>query len=90
MKVGEVRGIRRTGVCPACGAELGDEDSKGTRVQGVEYAYESSERYDGVSEWVCPECGYREGRWTGAELRDGYVEPRHGRGGVPVRARVRS
>lgn len=45
---------------------------------GCEYAYDSPERYDGISEYQCPECGRREGRWTGNVLQDGEVEPRFG------------
>lgn len=49
-----------------------------SRLIGVEYAYGSPNRYDGVSEWLCPDCGYREGRWTGRELAEGESEPRFG------------
>lgn len=42
---------------------------------GVEYAG----GYDGISEWQCPDCGYREGRWTGNTLTGDEVEPRFGR-----------
>lgn len=45
---------------------------------GVQYSYDHPESYDGVSEWVCGECGRREGRWTGAVLTEGASEPRHG------------
>jgi len=45
---------------------------------GAEYAYGSPERYDGISEYQCPECGRREGRWTGNVLQDGEAEPRFG------------
>jgi hypothetical protein len=44
------------------------------RVIGVEYQF----GYDGISEWNCPGCGYREGRWTGRELQEGETEPRYG------------
>lgn len=40
------------------------------RVIGVEYQGE----YDGVAEWVCPDCGRREGRFTGKVLGDGETE----------------
>lgn len=47
---------------------------------GVEYGYDAPAgcHYDGVSEWRCPDCGYREGRWSGRELADGEFEPRYG------------
>lgn len=45
---------------------------------GVEYPYGDPQRYDGVSEWRCPFCGYREGRWTRKELQEGEVETRFG------------
>lgn len=41
---------------------------------GIEYGYMDEEHYDGISEWRCGDCGYREGRWTGKELKDGDVE----------------
>lgn len=45
---------------------------------GVEYSHDSPEHYDGVSEWNCPNCGRREGRWTGRVLTGGASEPRLG------------
>jgi len=57
----------------------------GVQLVGVEYYYGSTERYDGVSEWDCPSCGYRVGRWTKLELLDGFIESRFGkRGHIPV------
>lgn len=44
----------------------------------IEYSYDSPEHYDGVSEYQCPRCGRREGRWTGAVLTGGASEPRLG------------
>lgn len=44
---------------------------------GVEYSG-TAEDWDGVSEWRCPACGRRYGRWSGRELRDGEIEPRYG------------
>lgn len=41
-----------------------------SRVVGVEYQGE----YDGVAEWVCPDCGRREGRFTGKVLAAGETE----------------
>ena len=55
--------------CPKCGS---------THIIGVEYWYGSPERYDGVSEWECRVCGYRQGRWSGLEIPDGYAESRYG------------
>lgn len=48
------------------------------QIAGVEYAYGSTERYDGVSEWACGSCGAREGRWSGKRLAEGEIEPRFG------------
>lgn len=41
-----------------------------SRVIGVEY----QGGYDGVSEWRCPDCGRREGRFSGKVLEDGETE----------------
>lgn len=54
-------------VCPKCA---------GTVWIGIEYAYGNKFRYDGVSEWMCQGCNYREGRWCGEELTGNEVEPR--------------
>jgi hypothetical protein len=43
-----------------------------SRVIGVEY----QGGYDGVSEWVCPDCGCREGRWSGKVLTGDEKEGR--------------
>lgn len=48
------------------------------RTIGVEYDYTHPERYDGVSEWMCPFCQVREGRWSGRVLGEGESEPRFG------------
>lgn len=58
--------------CPACGLD-------GDRLIGVEYAYGHPERYDGVSEWMCPDCGTRVGRWSGRVLLSGDFERRFDR-----------
>jgi hypothetical protein len=79
--------------CPGCGADLRGVEippqhrqeggrTHYSRVIGVEYDYTSPESYDGISEWVCPDCGRREGRWTGRVLTGTDVEPRFG--GTPV------
>lgn len=44
----------------------------------VEYALGHPERYDGVSEIVCSDCGVRIGRWSGKELAEGEAEKRLG------------
>lgn len=44
----------------------------------VEYSHDSPEHYDGISEYQCPRCGLREGRWTGKVLTGGASEPRLG------------
>ena len=44
----------------------------------VEYDPGHPERYDGVSEIVCQDCGARFGRWSGKELGEGEVEKRGG------------
>lgn len=66
--------------CGACGADLAYEhDGKRySRLIGVEYPYGHKDRYDGVSEWKCPQCGLRVGRWTGRVLADDETEPRWG------------
>jgi hypothetical protein len=55
--------------CPKCGD---------ARITSVSYGHGEPCRYDGVSEHRCEGCGYRQGRWTGQELKDGEHEPRHG------------
>lgn len=75
--------------CPACEGNLvGDPIPQEYRhhygegathyrlVVGVEYEYGDPYRYDGVSEWRCPHCGYREGRWSGKALAVGESERR--------------
>lgn len=44
---------------------------------GVEYGI-GPERYDGISEYTCPDCKTRWGRWTGKEIASGYLESRFG------------
>lgn len=57
-------------ICPKCHGVM----------FGVEYDFTHPERYDGVSEWLCNKdaggCGYRRGRWSGKELKDGEYEKR--------------
>ena len=56
--------------CKKCGSE---------NIVMVEYAPGSPERYDGVSEIDCRDCGARFGRWSGKELKEGEIEKRWGR-----------
>jgi hypothetical protein len=82
--------MKVTEKCPHCEADLkgdpileADRDHYGGKthyslVIGIQYDYNSPQHYDGISEWMCPFCGYREGRWTGRELKDGELEPRYG------------
>lgn len=66
--------------CDGCGAYLRyTVDGKSfSRVIGVEYPYGDPHRYDGISEFRCPYCGRREGRWTGRVLGFSDYEPRYG------------
>jgi hypothetical protein len=59
--------------CAGCNATLrytGKDDREYSRIIGVEYLG----GFDGVSEWVCPDCGRREGRWSGKVLAEGETE----------------
>lgn len=62
-------------VCPKCSS---------TNIILIEYSWDNPEHYDGISEYRCLACDYRQGRWTGKELKLGFIEPRYGRGGEPV------
>ena len=44
----------------------------------VEYGWEHPQHYDGISEYRCMDCKYREGRWSGKELKDGEWELKYG------------
>jgi len=57
--------------CKKCGSE---------NIVMVEYDYNSPERYDGISEIDCKDCGARFGRWSGKELKEGEIEKRWGGG----------
>ena len=46
---------------------------------GVEYAYDSPNHYDGISEWLCLDCNIRIGRWSGKELGEGEEELKYGK-----------
>ena len=54
--------------CPTCSQPM----------MGVEYSYDSPERYDGVSEWWCKPCDIRIGRWSGKVLKGKEIEKRYG------------
>lgn len=60
--------MERPKKCPKCSSEVG----------GVEYAYGSPFRYDGISEFICvnKDCDWRIGRWCGQELHDNEIEAR--------------
>lgn len=63
--------------CAGCNETKRQQGADGreySRIIGVEY----QGGYDGVSEWRCPDCGRREGRWSGKVLQDGETEPRYG------------
>jgi C4-type Zn-finger protein len=55
--------------CPKCGSG---------NIIMIEYYNGTPYRYDGISEFNCRNCGYRQGRWTGNELKDGELEPPFG------------
>jgi hypothetical protein len=65
--------------CGFCGADLSYEVDGHTysRRIGVEYG-NGPNRYDGVSEWRCPDCAVRVGRWSDRVLAPGEEEPRYG------------
>lgn len=68
------RGLRDS-YCASCNTTLrykGEDGRDYSRVIGVEY----QGGYDGVSEWRCPDCGRREGRWSGRVLGDDETEER--------------
>lgn len=52
--------------CPKC---------DGDAIVAIEYAYPSKFRYDGISEFMCYDCKYRQGRFCGQELTGSEMEP---------------
>lgn len=50
------------------------------KVVSVQYDYNSPEHYDGISEYWCPDCNIRVGRWSGLELKKNQLETRFGEG----------
>lgn len=65
--------------CTNCGSE---------NIMAIQYGYPHPEHYDGVSEYLCQDCGYREGRWSHQELKEGYSESRWGERGAVQDARL--
>ena len=59
--------------CPKCGSNY---------IVAIEYDYLDKEHYDGISEYKCLNCGYRQGRWSGQELKDGYIESVYNKKGI--------
>lgn len=51
-------------------------------VVGIQYPHLHPQAYDGVSEWVCGECGARIGRWTQKILAEDESEQRFGGGNL--------
>ncbi len=45
----------------------------------IQYGYPHPEQYDGISEYTCSNCGYRQGRWSGKKLVGEEHENRYGR-----------
>lgn len=82
------------GKCPVCevnwqGEEIPKEsqedygDTHFSRVIGIEYGeynrgMDKKYWYDGTSEYVCPDCRSRFGKWTGKILEEGELEERFG------------
>ena len=79
-------------ICQDCGADLEGTPipsgiqhhyAEGTthysRRIGVEYNHHNVNHYDGISEWMCPDCGARRGRWSGKLLGLNEYERRWGR-----------
>lgn len=58
------------GYCSRC--------DKNVMALSCQYDHDHPEHWDGASEFSCPRCGRREGRWTGRVLTGGASEPRFG------------
>lgn len=67
-----------------CTAHCCREGQRGpfSAVVGVQYSDASDAYYDGVSEWKCPACEIRWGRWSGRVLAPGEVEMPFSRAGA--------
>lgn len=59
------------GYCGTCHAER--------KAEGVMYPDDHPDHFGGISEFRCPVCGRREGRWTRKALADGEFEPKFGK-----------
>ena len=83
--------IEEAEVCPVCafsfqGKEIAEEHRESyyggkthySTLVAIEYPYGHPQRYDGVSEYMCPNCKTRWGRWTGNILGENESEPRFG------------
>ena len=66
----EISLIKNMKICPKC---------KSKNILMIEYGYPCPESYDGISEYRCEDCKYRQGRWTGNELKKGEIEPVFGK-----------
>lgn len=49
-----------------------------SRLLAHQYGYDHPQHYDGVSEWVCPDCRMRWGRWSMKVLIGDEYELRYG------------
>jgi C4-type Zn-finger protein len=62
-------------ICPKCGSD---------DIHSIEYCDPAGllipheHQYDGTSEYKCNKCGYREGRWSGRELKGDDYERKYG------------
>lgn len=45
----------------------------------IQYGYDCPEEYDGISEYTCQTCNYRQGRWSGKSLVGEQYENKYGR-----------
>ena len=59
--------------CPKC---------KSKNIIAMEYGYPSPECYDGISEYRCLDCKYRQGRWSKLGLKDDEIESVYNKRGV--------
>ena len=69
--------IKNSKKCKKCGSD---------KMLHIEYML-TPQDYDGISEFKCEDCGYRVGRWSGKELKDGYIERLYG--GEPYKLKTK-
>ena len=51
--------------CPVCRSSWAvAAGQSASRIIGIEYEWNHPAHYDGVSEWMCPDCKTRWSRWT--------------------------